>query len=64
MALSESDLAKAKRLKTRSGEREAHSLKDQIALQEHLDNQAGANKAALPLRIAKIRSGGTVPTSP
>lgn len=52
----------AKRLKTAAGEREAHSLKDLIALNEHIGEQEQTTASTLPVRLAKIRFGGAVLT--
>lgn len=48
----------AKRLKTDAGEREAHSLKDLVELNDYLANQQAASSTVLPVRLAKIRNGG------
>jgi len=55
----EAEALKAKRLRTAAGEREAHSIKDLIALDEHLTGKSASSSSSLPVRLAKIRSGGS-----
>jgi hypothetical protein len=49
---------KAKRLKTAAGEREAHSLADLIAMNEHIAEQDQQQSRKLGVRMAKVRFGG------
>lgn len=54
---------KARRMKTAAGEREAHSLKDIKDFLEDAAEDDAADSSKLPVRLAKIRFGGSVVTS-
>lgn len=49
-----------KRVQVDGNSVDQHSLKDQLDALDRLQEQAGRNRSTLPVRIAKIRPGGTV----
>jgi hypothetical protein len=50
----------AKRLRTAGGEREAHALRDLLALNDVIAETDTASYTQLPIRMSKVRFGGSI----
>lgn len=55
----ESNATGPKRAVVDGAEVEQHSLREQIAADEYLEEKAANTKRKLPIRLAKLRPGGT-----